>query len=231
MLKFHVTPITPQKVFTEFMKDECIIVSFLRPENLKRAVNFCSKIYIDNGAYTFFRKQILPDWNKFYKFLENKTFDMFFIPDVIDGSEVENDFLISQVPEKFKSKAIPVWHLHESLERLEALINDWDYIALGSSGKYWKIGTDRWFFRMNEAMKILCDSEGYPKVKIHMLRCLNTKIFPRYPFYSADSSNFAQNHHIRGGANILDYLSMYDSSEKYTFTDMTYQMHINDYLD
>jgi len=231
MLKFHVTPITPKKVFETYMKNESVLISFLLPQDLKRANGLCNKVYIDNGAYTFYRQNLTPDWNKFYSFLEGKKFDMFFIPDSIGGGELENDLLIDSVPDKWIDKGIPVWHLHESLERLQRLIDRFDYVALGSSGIYWKIGTDKWFFRMNEAMKVLCDSEGYPKVKIHMLRCLNTKIFPLFPFYSADSSNFAQNHHIRGAENILNHLSKFDSTDKYIFKDITYQTTLFDFIE
>jgi hypothetical protein len=97
------------------------------------------------------------------------------------------------------------------------LCNTFDYIALGSSGEYWKIGTIEWFNRMDEAMKVICNELGYPKVKVHMLRCLNPKIFTKYPFYSADSSNLAQNHHIKGGEIILKNIESFDFAKKYNF--------------
>lgn len=217
MRKFFVTPITPLKVFNKYFINKNVVISFLRAEQYKQAVKNNCNIYFDNGAYTYFRKKIKPDWDKFYKFLENKIYERFFIPDIIDGTEEENNKLIQNLPKHLKPKAIPVFHLHESNQRLIDLIQEWDYIALGSSGKYWKIGTLDWFLRMNELMKILCDEKGNPKVKIHMLRCLDEQIFTKFPFYSGDSSNFARNHHSRDHDYLLKCLH-YNSPDKYIFT-------------
>lgn len=230
MQKFHVTPITPKSEFLK-LKGRNVLISYLRNENYKQAVSLCQKIYIDNGAYTFFRKGLKPNWNNFYKWLEGKTYNHFFIPDVIDGSEIENNNLINLNDKlDLQRKGIPVFHLHESNKRLKDLIQRFDYIALGSSGEFWELGTDKWFFRMNELMKILCDDTGKPRVKIHMLRCLNPKIFTLFPFYSGDSSNLARNHHIRGIENILNELEKHNSPEKYQFKDIYLQLSILDYI-
>lgn len=220
MIKVHVTPITPKSIFDKFLKDESVLINYLRPENYKAAVkdNHCKYIYIDNGAYTYFRKGITPNYDNFYHWLENKEYDYFFIPDVIDGNEQDNNNLIELMPNKFKAKSIPVYHLHEDLSRLDYLMNkDFTYIALGASGKYWNVGSDIWFDRMDEIMKILCNSNGYPKVRIHALRCLNPKVFIYFPFYSADSSNLAQNHSKRGALNMLNRLRCFDAPKKYDF--------------
>ena len=70
---------------------------------------------------------------------------------------------------------------------------------------------------MNEVMKKVCDKDGYPKVKIHMLRCLNPDIFLLYPFYSGDSTGLAQNHSRDGWRKIVANIEKYNSPEKYTF--------------
>jgi len=228
MIKYYGTPITPYSVFDKYMMDRNVCISFLNPGNLKRAKDICNRIIIDNGAYTFFRKRIKPNWNKFYNFIDKhyKDIDSFFIPDSIDGTETDNNRLINEVPEILFEKAIPVYHLHESTERLGELMSKFDYIALGSSGDYWKIGSDKWHFRMNELMKIICNSHGRPKVKIHMLRCLNPNIFNIYPFYSGDSTGFAQNHHCYGAENILNRIENINSPDKYTFRERSYQLSI-----
>ncbi len=45
-------------------------------------------------------------------------------------------------------------------------------------------------------MRVICNKDGFPMVKIHMLRCLNPKIFTKLPFFSGDSTNLAQNHSL-----------------------------------
>ena len=54
-------------------------------------------------------------------------------PDVIDGDEASNDELLLAWPKELRG--VPVWHLHESLERLQRLASEWPTVAFGSSGQ------------------------------------------------------------------------------------------------
>lgn len=123
------------------------------------------------------------------------AFDFAVIPDVIDGDEDANDALLNEWPWKQSAPHIgaPVWHLHESLERLNKLVSKWPRICLGSSGKYANIGTVEWWSRMAEAMNVICDKHGRPCAKIHGLRMLNPNVYTKFPFASADSTNIGQN--------------------------------------
>src|SRR6185369_15212951 len=122
-------------------------------------------------------------------------FDFAVIPDVIDGSEEENDALIEKWPWRNTAPHVgaPVWHMHESLERLERLALKWPRICLGSSGEFATVGTQAWWNRMAEAMDVVCDRDGRPVCKLHGLRMLNPEVFTRLPLASADSTNVAQN--------------------------------------
>lgn len=46
---------------------------------------------------------------------------------------------------------------------------------------------------MAEIMEVACDSEGYPRSKLHGLRMLDTVLFAHIPLSSADSCNVARN--------------------------------------
>lgn len=223
MLKYHGTPLTPNDVFDEVMPTRNCLIPFPRPQNIKRAKEKCEKIIIDNGAFTIWNKGGVIDWGKFYNFVEKHINDieMFFIPDVIDGTEEENDALIVQYLMRYigdhERKCVPIWHLNESLERLERLVDTFDYIAIGSAGEYRKIGTPKWFKKMDAAMRVICCEDGYPKVKVHMLRCLNPDIFIHFPFYSGDSTTLAQNHQRDGWQTIVNRIEKYDSPDRYQF--------------
>ena len=91
-----------------------------------------------------------------------------------------------------KYNSVPVWHMHESLDRLEQLL-EFPRIALGSSGAYAKVGNDSWWKRMVEAMRIICGSDGVPKVKLHGLRMLDPGVFSKLPLASADSCYVSRN--------------------------------------
>ena len=203
---------------------------------MKRAVEKCDKIIVDNGAFTLWRKGGEIDWDNYYDFIYKHIDDIefFFIPDVIDGTEEENDILIAKYMDKHKKdydysipgycgmnklikKGVPIWHINESFERLERLMDNFSYIAIGSAGDFAQLGTPQWETQMDKAMRVICDSNGYPKVKIHMLRCLDPKIFTRYPFHSGDSTALAQNHSRDGWRQIVNRIEKYNSPYRYEF--------------
>ena len=253
MIKYHGTPITPKEVFYLAMKGRNSLVSFAEQRDLKKSLEVCEKIILDNGAFTTWNnikkgKIADIDWNKhwgsYYDWVREhiNNIENYFIPDVIDGSEEENDELIVKFFKKFRqnigvnpmnSKAIPIWHVNESIDRLIRLSEAFNYIAFGSAGEYGTLGTKKWHKKMNLAMKAICNKDGVPKVKIHMLRCLDPKIFLHYPFYSGDSTNLAQNHSIHntvkgdkklkikpsndGWKIVIRNIEKYNSPEKYIF--------------
>lgn len=108
---------------------------------------------------------------------------------MIDGTEEDNDALLDEWPSHIEG--VPVWHLHESLERLDRLCK-WPRLALGSSGDYATVGTDRWWRRISEAMEVIC-VDGLPRTKLHGLRMLDPAVFTRLPLASADSTNAVRN--------------------------------------
>lgn len=215
MIKYYGTPVTPRNIFFKALTDRNALISFANPQDIKVAFENCNKVILDNGAFSMWTKKKKTDWNKYYDWVkEHSNRDFYFIPDVIDGSEIENDALLKDNP---FSDGVPIWHIAESFERLERLASDYDFIAFGSSGEYSELGTEKWHRRMNEAMRVVCNKDGEPQVKMHMLRCLNPKIFTKYPFFSGDSTNLARNHHRDGWENILNRIEKYNSPKRYNF--------------
>ena len=215
MIKYHGTPITPKEIFYKSMPKRNALISFAHSNDADKAFANCNKVCLDNGAFSFWTKNKEVNWNDYYKWVEKyEKREFHIIPDVIDGTEKENDLLLESNELK---KGIPVWHVAESLTRLKKLMDKYEYIAFGSSGEYTELGTEKWHRRMNEAMKIVCNKEGKPIVKIHMLRCLNPKIFTKYPFYSGDSTNLARNHARDGWQQILERIEKYNSPSFYKF--------------
>jgi len=219
MIKYHGTPCSPIRVFEEAFTGRNVLIPYPRPDDMKRAVKLCNKIILDNGAFSIWRKGGTPNWDNFYKWvdLHIDRIEFFFIPDVIDGSEKENNKLIKDYFKRSYTKGVPIWHINESIKRLKKLSKKFDYIAFGSAGEYSQLGTDKWHNKMKEAMKVICDDNGVPKVKIHMLRCLNYKIFTKYPFYSGDSTNVAMNHNRKGWKPIIERIETYNSPKIFKF--------------
>lgn len=197
MIPYHGTPVGGKREdVSRFLNGRHCLIPFGRHEDIGTASEVCQSFVIDNGAFSTWRSgKTIEDWSGYYDFVsEWKThpaFDWAIIPDVIDGSEFDNDFLVSEWPHG--DSGVPVWHLHESMQRLEFLMMYHHRIAIGSSGKYSSPGTESWWGRINEAMEVLCDNSGRPKVKIHGLRMLDSDIFTRIPLSSADSTNAVRN--------------------------------------
>ncbi len=196
IIHFHGTPIWGNKgeVLSASVKNGGAFVSYARPDQINKCLEICKFIGIDNGAFSAWKRGLSIDWDKeFYPWLLKYVFHpkvaFFIIPDVVEGGEEENDRLIEEVPAMVRDKAVPVWHLHESIERLVRLCKKWSRVAFGSSGEYAAIRTDRWHRRMNEAFEAIKGID----VKIHGLRMLDGRVLGSYPLDTADSTNIASN--------------------------------------
>lgn len=205
MIRYHGTPITDNVAMVNALTGRHAMVSWRRPDQIQGVAEICDSFALDNGAYSAWRKGTpVRDWEPYLlwvtKWSRHPGFDWAIIPDVIDGSEADNDALIDWWFRQggCHSWSVPVWHMHESLARLERLAGGFDYgparVAIGSSGRYSKPDTDPWWDRMAEAMEVVTDSQRRPIVKLHGLRMLKPGILSHLPLASADSSMVARNH-------------------------------------
>lgn len=200
MIHYHGLPITPATCAVTAINGGHAFVSYRHPDQLSIALDCASTFAVDNGAFSAWRAGTpVTDWKPYYEWVGElhlyPSFDFAVIPDVIDGDEKANDDLIKQWPWIHADRHLgaPVWHLHESLERLSRLVAGWPRICLGSSGEYAKIGTQKWWNRMNEAFNTICRRDGLPVCKVHGLRMLDPAIVSRYPFSSCDSTSIGRN--------------------------------------
>lgn len=200
MIHYHGTPITPSTAALRAINCGHAFISFEHPEQLGMVIDVAQSFALDNGAFTAWRAgRAVTDWTRYYAWVAElhryPSFDFACIPDVIDGDEAANDALLEEWPWRTRAPWVgaPVWHLHESLDRLERLAFAWPRVCLGSSGEFATVGSTAWYTRMAEAMNVLCDRDGRPVCKIHGLRMLNPDVFTRFPFASADSTNIGQN--------------------------------------
>ena len=197
VIPYHGLPINPQTVARHAITGGHAFVSFCDTQPLGLAVEVCQSFAIDNGAFSAWRSgKPITDWREYYAWAEMcrriPSCDFAIIPDVIDGSELANDALLLECPLPYWFAA-PVWHMHESLDRLERLAAFYPRICLGSSGEYATPGTTTWWTRMDKAMRVVCTPDGEPLVKLHGLRMLNPKVFTLLPLSSADSTNIGRN--------------------------------------
>jgi len=196
VIHYHGTPITPVSVLLT-LAGKHFCVSHARPDDVRRVHSIAQSVMLDNGAFSAWKSNKQTNWEAYYKWTalnlkKVPSCDFAVIPDVIDGTEADNDALLRDCPLPHWFGA-PVWHLHESLERLEQLANTYVRVCFGSSGEYATVGTQKWWSRMGQAMRVICDDMGRPSCKLHGLRMLDTEIFTKFPFSSADSTNIGRN--------------------------------------
>jgi hypothetical protein len=200
VIHYHGLPITPATAAARAITSGHAFISFRHPDQLSLALDVCQSFAVDNGAFSAWRSgNPVAKWSLFYEWVAElhryPSFDFAVIPDVIDGDEAANDALLAEWPWRERAPWVgaPVWHLHESLDRLERIALSWPRVCLGSSGEFATIGTSAWYQRMAEAMNVVCDRDGRPACKIHGLRMLDPNVFTRFPFASADSTNIGRN--------------------------------------
>lgn len=171
-------------------------------------------LLVDNGAFSAWmsgQKMDREYWHDFARWasdiLKRCPQAVCVVPDVIDGDaiandEMTNDFICSEL--ELEGVDLPmhrmmvVWHMHEPIHRLTGLIEaGFEYVAIGSSGQYAKVGTLEWHDRIQAALKAVdtmcAESNGaYRRPWIHMMRAQSMAHL--YDFDSSDSTNVAVNH-------------------------------------
>lgn len=197
MIHYHGLPATPETVAATMLMAGHGFLSPGARHQQGVTVACCQSFALDNGAFPAWRAgEPITDWRPFYAWaaecMRIPSCDFAVIPDVIDGDEAANDALLAEwpLPRWFGA---PVWHLHESLVRLQVLVRDWPRVCIGSSGEFAVIKTAAWWRRMSQAMRVACDEDGRPLARLHGLRMLDPEVFTRFPFASVDSTNIARN--------------------------------------
>lgn len=194
MIHYHGTPITPITALYE-LSGRHFCVSHAAPSDVSRCHQIGQSVMLDNGAFSKWKSGKQTDWNKYYewtdKWLDCPT-TWAIIPDVIEAEANVQDNLISQWPHG--PKGSPVWHMHEPIDRLIRLTDEWQRVCIGSSAEYSTVLSESWCRRMDAAWNAI--SKKHRRLPwIHMLRGMACS-GKRWPFASVDSTDIARNHHL-----------------------------------
>jgi hypothetical protein len=192
MLHYHGTPITPMAALYQ-LAGRLFCVSFAKPQDVTRCHQIGQGVVLDNGAYSVWRAGLQADWPAYYEWADQwldypTTWAV--IPDVIEGDAEQNDALLAQWPHG--EKGAPVWHMHEPLDRLIGLSEEWPRLCIGSSSEYAVVLSEGWERRMDQAWNALAHRHARTP-NVHMLRGMACS-GRRWPFASVDSTDIARNH-------------------------------------
>lgn len=193
-IHYHGTPISPTHLLLEQMAGAHFCVSYAAPQQVEHCHKVGQSVMLDNGAFSVWKRGIEPDWPGYFawadRWLDHPT-TWAVIPDVIVGDEAMNDALIGHWPHG--DRGAPVWHMHESIGRLLALIERWPRVCIGSSAEFATVLSPAWERRMDEAWRHI-NATFRRTPNLHMLRGLQLVRGHRWPFASVDSTDVARNH-------------------------------------
>ena len=199
-LHYHGTPITPRSQLLT-LAGRCFCVSYAEPRDVHVCHEIGQSVMLDNGAFTAWTQGRDVNWIDFLDWCEpwlDFPTTWAVVPDVIDGDEDINDGLCRTILGAGVGRDCqwaPVWHMHESLDRLADLAATSQRVCFGSSGAFAQVGSDGWRRRCDQAFDLLTRDGPVPWV--HMLRGMALS-GSEYPFASVDSTDVARNHSQRG---------------------------------
>src|SRR5687768_6177868 len=102
MIHYHGLPLTPTADMVRSMRCHHAMVSFEEPRQVELAAEVCQSVVLDNGTFSKWRAGKRHDFIGYAAWaahwLRHPAVDWCLIPDVIDGSEDENDELLSCWP-------------------------------------------------------------------------------------------------------------------------------------
>ena len=192
-IHYHGTPITPISKFMELVGCH-FCVSYAAPNDVERAHRYGQSVLLDNGAFSHWRLGKKSDWPGYYRWTDRwlaYPTSWAIIPDIIENAtEADQNRLIAEWPHG--TRGAPVWHLHESIDRLLDLIGFWPRVCFGSSKQYAQVLSADWCRRTDEAWNEI--ARYYKRTPwIHMLRGMQC-VKREWPFASVDSTDVARNH-------------------------------------
>jgi len=191
MIHYHGSPLsgsTDQQI--EFYRGRHVLISWATFHSMHVPITeVCSSFCIDNGAYSFWDKNIPVQWQDFYNFLDkwihHPRFDFFLVPDVIGGTLKLNDDLIHIC--RYPEHGVPIFHVGEPLGRLEKFLEKgFKRIAIGTT-KGFELKSLNFWNEMRKIFDFIC-VRGVPQAKVHGLRMLDPEIVREFPFSSGDSA-------------------------------------------
>jgi hypothetical protein len=162
---------------------------------------------LDSGAHSLFKEHVGRPNEGSYDFFESDDFwgfvdryceflnqnkDKFAV--YVNVDVIFNPELSWKVQKYMESKGLnplPVFHNGEDLKWLKKYVDNYEYIGIGGLGQI--VSKSQWAIGVGDpAFNIICDGNGYPKVKVHGFAMTSPELILTFPFYSVDSSSWMQ---------------------------------------
>jgi|TARA_R100001463_G_scaffold33280_1_gene74020 hypothetical protein len=195
MIHYHGTPITPKlELFKLAGRNFC--VSYSDPRNAEWCFRNAQSVMWDNGAFSSYTKGKKFNYKNYISWVDQYLYPPHWavIPDIIGGEVKDQKQLLKEWPHS-KDLSAPVWHMNLSIDWLLEISDNYPRFCFGSSGQYWKVRSETWVKRCDEAWNALTKQGN--RSWVHMMRGLSL-CGDVWPFASADSTNVARNFKNKG---------------------------------
>lgn len=185
-------------------------------------------VFLDSGAFSAFTKGVEIDIRGYCDYIKRnqdilEKVDGILCASVLDGiGDPLKTWQNQQEMERQGAKPLPCFHYGEDEKYLEYYIANYDYITLGGMVPISTPQLILWLDRIWD--KYLTDGAGRPKIRVHGFGLTTIALMERYPWFSVDSSSWAQ---ISAFGNIMlpDFGPLAVSSNSPSAKD--YNRHIN----
>ena len=146
------------------------------------------ELFLDSGAFSAWSQGIEIDILDYIEFIKKhkKYLDVYANLDVIGDPEktLRNQYKM----EKAGLSPLPCFHYKEDESYLKTYLKKYKYIALGGMVGTHKKQLDLWLNKIFG--EFICDTDGYPKIKIHGFGLTSLDLMLKYPWYSVDSTSW-----------------------------------------
>ena len=176
-MKLYLAGLSPHKKYIEDMVSKLsnrgnfyILESFFSVKEWLFDYVDKDNFLLDSGAFSMFgghqKKDLDTYIDEYIDFINKHDLKYFFELDIysivgIKKTEQIRDY----IEKKTRKKTIPVWHMMLGTEYYKMLCENYNYIAIGASGKH----DSKWTRRTPEKLKSLVDSANSKNVKVHGL--------------------------------------------------------------
>ena len=154
------------------------------------------KIFLDSGAFSAFTMGVDVDMEAYCRYIQEnrdilETVDGMVCASVLDGiGDPLQTYRNQLAMESLGVRPLPCFHYGEDERYLDYYAANYPYITLGGMVPISTPQLYHWLDRIWE--KHLVDGTGRPKVKVHGFGLTTMALVERYPWYSVDSSSWAQ---------------------------------------
>lgn len=148
------------------------------------------KVFLDSGAYSAFSQGAEINLNDFCDYVRRNQHIIEYAS-VLDAiGDYRGTWHNQAAIERNGVRALPCWHFGEPDEVGQYYIDNYDHITLGGLVPVSTAQMKTWLDRIFE--RYLTNPDGTPKVKVHGFGVTSLPMMMRYPWYSVDSSTWAQ---------------------------------------